>query len=631
MVIQTNVQVNDSLIMTGGAGAATLLGAGTSQRLRALGVIRLANPATGSPLLAPPVLELSGASATFSADTSFPAGRGMSADTTVFLPGPTTMQDGTPLRYRNVRVATGAVLTYNTSGFADSVVGDLIADGSTFAITGGTLNALKLRTVNGGVLRMQTAGTQLVVRDSAIFSGGSTVGQLTSGTLQVQGNFVQQGGSTSAFAPSVGHITTFASPPTPITNSTIFFADPTTSFFHNLLMSKSTSLTRGTVTLLSEVRTSGNVTVSNSTDLRGPGQRLRVGGVLTATISTTSPTINTLSALELGATPNVTIGGATADTIVYNGTVPAVIGGAAFAYDNLRINTSGSINMPSDTIAGDLDIATGTATFSGGQYQIGGKLRTRGTGALSMISGAASPTITVSDSAIFGGASAALSGGTLRLRGHFLQAGGAANAFNATAAHATEFIGNPTGPGVVQAIRFTNPGIGAAASHFSQLRLVRAIAGTSANVKVDLTSNVFAAMVLDTSAGQNDSIMSSAGALLTTDSVQLQNTVFNQARVSLTHPSAFQSLNALRFENMDPTSTFFSINRNAGFQTTMNQAFFATTATTGFYVAINQATAGAAAALLLPAPVTPANPATRYSRTGAAGPPNVVWNGVTNP
>ena len=50
--LQTNAVVNDSLIMLGGAGAANLVGAGTTQRLRANGFIRVTQQ-TQAPLLAP--------------------------------------------------------------------------------------------------------------------------------------------------------------------------------------------------------------------------------------------------------------------------------------------------------------------------------------------------------------------------------------------------------------------------------------------------------------------------------------------------------------------------------------------------------------------------------------------------
>ena len=542
----------------------------------------------------------------------------------------TNLADGTAMRFKNVRVATGGVVTYSTGGINDSIVGNLIVDGagSVLSMTGGTLTAVRLRTINNGVLRMQTAGPNLIVADSAIFAGGSTVGQLTSGTLQVRGNFVQQGGSTSAFAPSVGHVTLFASPTTPITNSTIFFADPTTSFFHNLSMSKSTSLTRGTVTLLSEVRTSGNVTVSNSTDLRGPGQRLRVGGVLTATIATTSPTINTLLALEIGLAPTVNISGVTADTIVFNGAL-ANVPVTGFSYDNVRISTSGTIAVPNVTLAGDLDVATGTASLAGNNIIINGKLRTRGTGTITMPIGPGAPVVTVADSAIFGGGSTAglLQAGTLRLGGAFFQGGGNTAAYQANPGHVTEF-NNVTRRGISMA----NPGTGAANSRFGRMALARA----GGVVSVDLVTNIQAAAISDTSLGFADTL-SGPGLAITADSTSgfgLSNTVFNGPTLTLSHGTATQSLSTVRFQNMDPTTTFLSMFRNPGFQVTMNTIVFASAHTTGRYFSGTSAAAGGAGvfSFLTSQPVAPGFQAANgdYVRLGPT-PATVNWNGVTNP
>ena len=210
IVLQSNIRTNDSLIVLGGGTATDVISAGTTQRLTVNGFLRVTQQ-TLSPLVRPAVLEL----AQFpSVDSIFAAGRGVSPDTTVFLPGVTTFPEGTPMRFKSVRVATNAVLTFSSSGGSpDSLVGDLVIDGSsTFAITSASFPLVvagKLRTISTGVLRMQTAFTELTVADSAIFGGGSTNGQLTNGTLRLRGHFVQAGGNTAAFQATVTHVTEF--------------------------------------------------------------------------------------------------------------------------------------------------------------------------------------------------------------------------------------------------------------------------------------------------------------------------------------------------------------------------------------------------------------------------------------
>ena len=118
------------------------------------------------------------------------------------MPGNNTFPEGTSMRFKIVRIANNAVMSYRLVGFADSLLGDLVIDGtSSFALTGGTLVvAGKLKTAATGALRMQTGGTQLTVADSAIFGGGSTNGLLTNGVLLLRGHFAQGGGNAATFS-----------------------------------------------------------------------------------------------------------------------------------------------------------------------------------------------------------------------------------------------------------------------------------------------------------------------------------------------------------------------------------------------------------------------------------------------
>ena len=335
-----------------------------------------------------------------------------------------------------------------------------------------------------------------------------------------------------------------------------------------------------------------------------------------------SPTTNNLLALEFGAAPNINTG-VTADTIVYNGAIASIVP-TGITFNHVRINTSGTIGGPTANLAGDLDIATGTFSMGAGTLNIGGKLRTRGTGVLNMFAGAAAPTIVVTDSAIFAGAgsSGLLTGGTLRLNGPFVQGGGSPAAFQATQGHLTQF----TAPGR-RDVAMADAGTGGGNSRFG--RMILGAPGVTASL--NLVTNIQVAMFADSSTAADT--LSGTGVAITADSTGgtgLFNTVFNGPTLSLTHGTATNAMNTVRFQNMDPTSTFLALNRNAGFQTTFNSVTFATTPTTGFYASINQLTAGASAVLSFPAPVTPASPGTRCQRIGATGPPILNWNGVSH-
>ncbi|HVM42401.1 MAG TPA: hypothetical protein VMT77_02790, partial [Gemmatimonadales bacterium] len=176
VVLQTNVQVTDSMTMQGGGGAATLTGAGTSQRLTVGGLLRLIQ-STASPKLTPPVLELSVTPVVGSTPGT------MSPDTTVYLGSIATLPTGGGIAYKSVRVNTTDTLaspggvTYN---------GDLIVSGGAYRMGAGTDSVGGfLRTEGTGALLMVAivAAPTLAVRDSAVFAGGPST-TLTGGAMR---------------------------------------------------------------------------------------------------------------------------------------------------------------------------------------------------------------------------------------------------------------------------------------------------------------------------------------------------------------------------------------------------------------------------------------------------------------
>ncbi len=65
-------------------------------------------------------------------------------------------------------------------------------------------------TVNGGRLQMTNPLARARINGTATFSGGTTDGILTAGTLIFSGDFLQTGGATDAFAPSGAHESVFS-------------------------------------------------------------------------------------------------------------------------------------------------------------------------------------------------------------------------------------------------------------------------------------------------------------------------------------------------------------------------------------------------------------------------------------
>jgi hypothetical protein len=336
--------------------------------------------------------------------------------------------------------------------------------------------------------------------------------------------------------------------------------------------------------------------------------------------------------LELGGVPFVEpFNGMTADTTAFiTNLVTTLPVGGPYVYNSIRIQTGANFTMASDTITGNLEIVNGTALFNGTQvFRINGDLRTRLSGVYSQTG--ATSLVSVLDSAIFAGATSnAITAGMLRLHGAFVQQGGSGEAFNASGSHITNFAG-PLAGTAIQPVFMANPGINAGESRFNRVEVMKPGGGLTP-VKISLGSNMRVRQIVDT-ATASDSIMASVSAQLTADSAFFTSdgpigTVFNNARLSLLNGATSHALGALRWENMNPADIFFRIDRNQNVQATLSSPVFATTPTTGFYVVINQLTTGAPATLNVTG-ATPATPGTRCQRTGAAGPPNIVWNSVT--
>jgi hypothetical protein len=386
--------------------------------------------------------------------------------------GTATVSPGATLELAGGTFTLTSNLAVTGGGALDVTGGILVLNGFRASLTG------DFGTSGTGLLKMSNALDSLGVGGNASFGGGSTAGLLTAGIITVGGNFAQSGSATS-FAPSTAHRVRFSGTgPT----QTVSFLAPTTSFFDSLVVDRGFSA--GTIQLLTDVQVNRGVFIANSSSLTGPTARLTIaGGTLHAVQSTTSPSVTPL-AIELSVPP--VIGGApvlvSPDTMVYDGgaftTLPT---GSGLKYKSVRINTTGAITSPGNvTYNGDLIVGSGTYTIGSGVDSITGFLRTEGSGAMAMVAIVAAPTVVVGDSAVFaGGPSTGLTGGTLRIRGNFVQRG-AGNAFAPSSAHRVTFERSTAG---VQTIQFADP----VNSFFNRLTLNRPIADT-----VRLLSDVLA-------------------------------------------------------------------------------------------------------------------------------------------
>ncbi len=517
---------------------------------------------------------------------------------------------------------TGAFTVAGTAG-------DLVVNNGSIAVGTQTLQVNgDLLTETGGALTSTAATGVIDVNGNAVFNGAQSV--LSAGTLRVAGNFTQgPTGVVNTFDASGTHRTVFdGTGPQSIT-----FANPTSSRFNRVefpTIGHTVTLQTNVTVLDSLIMLGGG---PGSADLVGAGttQRLRVEGVLRMDFSTTSPSLS-VPVVEMTAVPAVAAisspgRGFFPDTAVYLGAaITALPTNAGYKYNSVRLATGAAVTIASDTIAGDLHVSSGVASYVGTvNHRIQGDLRTTGTGSIFLFSVDAN--VTVVDSAIFGGASTntTLNAGTLRLLGHFVQAGGNTAAFAATGTHTTIFAG-----AAQQTIRFDNPGTTTTTSHFAELQIANVSAGG-----VRLLSPVHAVTQLETSFSRTaiSQVSSANGDSLTIQGANADSITFDNTPLRVIGTGAITKLNVIRFQNMAATATQFRFTRaGTGTPIALNDWTFASTPVGGLYFSFNNTAVGVA----MPVNFLGATPGTigalggLYQRLGATL-PAVNWNGQPMP
>jgi hypothetical protein len=459
---------------------------------------------------------------------------------------------------------------------------------------------------------------------------------MSAGLLTVNGDF-SQSGDIQSFAPSGTHRVRLQGAGT----QNIVFASPTTSFFNQLQTNNSP--TSRNLVLQSDVLVAGAMTADGGSNFIGAGtsQRLRVNGVLTARVSTTSARVAP-PVLELSQFPVVDTGftaarGINPDTAVFLGSLTTFPTSSGIRYKSVRVSTTGALSFNNtagnfaDTLQGDLVISGTGARLNlqgttAGPLFVTGNLRTESNGVLQMTTSFV--TLQVNGSATFAGGSSAgfLTAGTLRLLGDFVQAGGSSAAYQAGVGHTTEFADTL----FTRSITMAQPGMGATDSRFGTLQIGTAASGVARPVGIGLNGTIQAETVVDTSAGAADTIVGN-GFFVNTNGFGLNNTVIDKAPVAVSGTGSISG-NTVQFRNMDPTTNYLAFTR-AGGSFSVSGLNFGPTPNVGVFMLVVNNTSGASGlSTTFTSPIPAATmqaPQVLYQKQGNA--PSISWNGTNLP
>lgn len=552
----------------------------------------------------------------------------VTTDSLRFLLGSTGSLTGTATVNAGALVLGGGPFTMTGALTIAGTAADLVIDNAALTVGAQTLTVNgDLLTRNNGSVNSSNAASVVDVNGSAQFNGAQSI--MSAGILRVAGNFTQgPTGVSNAFDASGTHRTVFDGAGA----QSITFANPTLSRFNRVefpTIGHTVTLQTNATVLDSLIMLGGG---PGSADLVGAGttQRLTVNGVLRMDFSTTSPSLS-VPVVELSAVPAVAAisspgRGFFPDTAVYLGAaITAIPTNAGYKYNNIRLTTGGAVQILSDTIQGQLHTTSSNVFFIGSVTHRMGKLRTSGTGTLTINS--VDHNLTVVDSVIFGGGSTngSLTAGTMTVGGNFVQAGGNTAAFAATGTFNTILNGT-----ALQTVRFDNPGTTTTTSHFARFTV-----GNASPAGIRILSPVHAVTQLgSTFARPAISLVSSTtGDSLSAAGVQADSITFDNVPVRIVAGGTMTTFNVIRFQNMSPTATQLRITRpGPATSFNLNLFDFATTPTTGFYFSFNNTAVGAALpfAFTNTTPVSSGSIAGLYQRLGAT-PPTVTWNGQPLP
>lgn len=427
-------------------------------------------------------------------------------------------------------------------------VGGSLSVAGAATIGGGTGPALTTRG-NGRVI-MQDTGDTLTVNGDADFGGATVTGLMTAGVLRIAGDFVMSNESVDAFIAEGAHATRlFAS------NPTARFSRIGGNRFADLFIDAT-----GAMTFDGDATIAGNVTVGATTSVVGGGL-ITIGGNLIDSLGTRWQTTATVFDANDPIIPRQFTG-----SVVFN--------------NGIGLDTT-------LFVGGNLEVRGGSLDLNGLAATVSGDFEVRETGVLRMAS--PSDTLIVVGNATFRGGSSSgqLDAGYLELRGDFQQTTNAA-AFAAGPAHETWFV-SPANATVT----FTNPGSGAAASHFGTLYLAQP---SGAFV---LASDVYVDGLLENGAIVTGSQVTGTGQRLVSRGADFSNLQFNNVRWQLLDGAALNAIDSLRFVGMDPASIAFEVVRSGGTIAIPDLAFSGAVPTTGRYLRVEDSDGAAGGVLTI--------------------------------
>lgn len=312
-----------------------------------------------------------------------------------------------------------------------------------------------------------------------------------------------------------------------------------------------------------------------------------------------------------------------ADTVVYVGPGRDLLFNNFGLGTDLRISTGGGpARLPHGMILrGNLRVtgAGSVLRLDGRRVTTDSSFATEAGGALQMDVGTDS--LVVGNRAGFAGGSTSglLTNGTLIVKGDFLQAGGAADAFAATGSHVTQLSPSSVG-GVTKFVQFTNPD--SLQSHFANVRLDNS--GGAGTVRTQLNSDVVASRQLTTqpnSAGNAMRRVLGNGFTFQASGADADSIEFDNAKVSIASAAPLTRFENHEWVNMPRTVTQLTVSR-VGDGTNYNQVknlrmdgpnhpgVVDPSGVDGFYIRARRSSGGAAFTLTL-SNMTPFTPSGR--------------------
>ena len=435
---------------------------------------------------------------------------------------------------RTILTGGGTVpaITYNNLILTGATAYTLAANASTAAslelqseliVSGHTLTVGRdFSTTGAGALTMTNAADLVTVAGSTSFSGGDETNKLAAGILRTSNQFLQDAiTSPASFVASGTHTVEIISqnPAGGVVN----LGTPAVSHFQNLRVLFLSNFA-------SDVVVNGNMEVNFNAAANFFAKRVTVGGTFSQSgIGFFGPT--RLRLLGGNAVTGGTLG---PDTLEFAGTAPQ-------AYPNVNFSFPKTVLVANDVtaatgvanIANDLEIQSngifrlGTA---GNTFNVGGALRTIGSGLLQMIDPLA--TLTVTGNATFAGGSESglLTDGKLRVSGNFTQSAvTSVTSFAPSGRHQTIL-----GAATARAISMGSPGAGGNGSHFQVLDVSNATGGLSLDVNMQADS------LLSNSAAAK---LTSPGVALTVRRADVSGLILDNTRFILDEQTTFSPEN----------------------------------------------------------------------------------------